>query len=454
MVGDNCPDFTKREDWFRIKCLVGLSNFAESKTKGIKDKTYTEAIAKAQTAVGFPSNKKLHIGRQSGSCDLEMDLDDADIRQLGNWDPSIHEKAYSTKVPIKGIRAAGGYSETGGVCFNVRTIAEPSEELLAAFEEFKFADEWLPKCLAYHSEDDTNDTCDTAIQVLTFVKKLRRITLQDAAFIMEFHPERATHPMFTSLSVFRTEAFKLFRQQVRATCEAAASENPMERQMESILPGVLQGLKANQAATEATHTSVNSGFRQMHERFGHVEQLIRNSHSDQITRTAAAFNAAAETLSPSDSVESPAEEAPTPARAAAPAAGFPGFNYQPNWSDTATARSVYNQWFGVANYVDKPVRGGLAEMEKTRKTQWRMPWCKGTRQKRFSRMKRIACDVVRLREKRGLSVDTAIALQERALKRIKYSKLADEIGKKDDEFLYQISEPVQTDANGRPITWV
>jgi len=44
-----------------------------------------------------------------GATGLETDLDREDIRGLANWDPSVQEKAYSSKVPIK----------EGGVYFNI-----------------------------------------------------------------------------------------------------------------------------------------------------------------------------------------------------------------------------------------------------------------------------------------------------------------------------------------------
>jgi hypothetical protein len=46
-----------------------------------------------------------------------QDIEPSDIRQLGNWDPTMQEKAYSGKIPIRAMKGVGGYNAWGGVYF-------------------------------------------------------------------------------------------------------------------------------------------------------------------------------------------------------------------------------------------------------------------------------------------------------------------------------------------------
>ena len=64
----------------------------------------------------------------------------------------------------------------------------------------------------------------------------------------------------------------------------------------------------------------------------------------------------------------------------------PGFNYRLTLSPTS-ATSMWNQWFGLADYKDVPVEGGIPAMEKVHTARWRKNNCK--EQKHFSRFKKM-----------------------------------------------------------------
>lgn len=236
----------------------------------MNDSAYMSLLNKALKDLLISVFKQLHIGRFTMSCDLETSLTTDDIRNLGNWDPTVQEKAYSGKLPVKAIRVAGGYEETGGVYWDVRKLVEPSEELKAAFQEFAFADAWLPVCRQYHADESHNETSMTAICFLEFIQNLRRVVLQDCAYILEFHPDRAHNPIF-GLSVFHTNEFAVFRVEMRAACERAALERPTDQSLEAVLPGVLQHLKEGAEATRAVDANVLDMRKEMRQRFDHTE---------------------------------------------------------------------------------------------------------------------------------------------------------------------------------------
>ena len=90
--------------------LVDEQNFEESKTKGIKERSYAKEITSALRAHGLPTFHQLHFGRVSGSYMQEVnEIPNEDIRILGNWDPKMQEKAYSTKLPLNAMHGAAGH---------------------------------------------------------------------------------------------------------------------------------------------------------------------------------------------------------------------------------------------------------------------------------------------------------------------------------------------------------
>ena len=125
------------EDWFDIKVLVDLQNFAETKTKGITEKSYAGEMLKVLHHLGLPTHHQLHFGRFMGPLEMEL-LDEADnenIRILGNWDPKQQEKAYSSKLPMKAMKSKAGYGQNG-VYYCERTVMEPFLELYNLFWSF------------------------------------------------------------------------------------------------------------------------------------------------------------------------------------------------------------------------------------------------------------------------------------------------------------------------------
>jgi Centromere DNA-binding protein complex CBF3 subunit, domain 2 len=230
----------QNEDWFDIKVLVDLHNFASTKTKGISDTTYTREIKKALKENTLPHKHLLHFGRREGAVDLECkQLDHEDIRRLGNWDPTIQEKAYSAKIPISAILCAGNFTEGGGIYFNPRTVVIPSQELQDMI--FAFVD---PALEAVEAANRDGAEFWTALGFLRFMKRMKQVVLQDAAYMMEFLPDRVNHPVFFEIIVFHTDEFQAFRRLMRSSVEAAVSL--VDTQIDTVLPGVIELIRANQ----------------------------------------------------------------------------------------------------------------------------------------------------------------------------------------------------------------
>jgi hypothetical protein len=440
---DTPPDFTSNEDWFDIKVLVGLPNFSSSRTKGISDTTYTRQIKKALKAFNLPHKHQLHFGRREGAVDLECkQLDHEDIRRLGNWDPTIQEKAYSAKIPVTAILSAGNFTEGGGIYFNPRTVVIPPQELQDKL--FEFVDSELE---AVEAANRDGSELWTALGFLRFMKRMKQVVLQDAAYIMEFHPDRINHPVF-QLLVFQSEEFQAFRRLMRASVETAVS--PVDLHIDVALPGVIEHIRATQQKVdELAHSSAD--FRQRVDgRFDLLERLILGGTNIGLERTAAAFTAAAAALRyegsedgqvTDDSDTSSPASAPPPLPVHGP---FAGYGYKFDWNDIASVQSVCDQWFGDGKYVNTPVAGGLQAMESQHGNQWRQEWCRQlpSRSKSFSRVKKVGTEATRLMKKYQFTKERAIELLAGAMtKHRSISTLADKIGKvgSSDDVMYGIT---------------
>ena len=192
--------------WFDIKLLVDASTPFVDRTKAMKNDTYSNGIKSVLETLGIRSNHWVHLGRVTGPKILEMVEVNADeIRRLGNWDPTIQEKFYSTKLPLGPMRAMAGFTDANGMYYNPRTDVKPPAELVAE-TPFAFA---ISKC--ERMEDLVkNEECpaSTALHFLRFMKHLAEVFLQDAAAMWVLHEDRREHPLF-HLQVFQHELWQV-----------------------------------------------------------------------------------------------------------------------------------------------------------------------------------------------------------------------------------------------------
>ena len=165
--------------------------------------------------LGLPISKIKHLGRGLGPKILEtLENEQEGIRQLGNWNPSIQDVSYSTKLPMIPIRHAAGFHKASGMYHNPRTalIVEDSALLESTpFAPFLEAYEFIREQVAASAEGADSPKW-TALQFLEFMVQLNHVFLQDAAAILVLHPDRAVHPIFR-LRCFHNEAFKVCRRQ-------------------------------------------------------------------------------------------------------------------------------------------------------------------------------------------------------------------------------------------------
>jgi Centromere DNA-binding protein complex CBF3 subunit, domain 2 len=194
-------DWLDNRKWFDVKLLVDVAS--QDFTKPMQNDSYAKRIKSVLTSLKLALCKLLHLGRNLGAKILElMEEEDEAIRRMGNWNPSIFDNSYSTKLPMSPIRKLAGFADGNSLYFNTRTTVIPSDELRRMTPFGK----WCYTAYDGVLERDVNKY--TLLGFLKFVCEINDVLLQDAAAMMIQFPDRCDHPMF-EIEVFKTKEFKV-----------------------------------------------------------------------------------------------------------------------------------------------------------------------------------------------------------------------------------------------------
>jgi hypothetical protein len=193
----NYHDFLNNSKWFDIKLLTDATRSDHDHHKAMANDTYAKAIKDVLGKLGLASSHWVHLGRTLGPKLLELlELEAEEIRRLGNWDPKTQETCYSTKLPMKAIRAACGFFIANGMHFNPRTVVGGPE-----FDRLKrktpFA--WAQDAVIFFErrfEKECVEEHHTAYQFCKFMVELNIVFLQDAAAMVVKYPERSASAMY------------------------------------------------------------------------------------------------------------------------------------------------------------------------------------------------------------------------------------------------------------------
>ncbi|KAG7362818.1 centromere DNA-binding like protein [Nitzschia inconspicua] len=413
---DNPPDFLDSKSWFDTKLLIASDSRRGSPSnhnQRISDKSYAKAIKKVCKSLGITTRHFVHIGRVLGNKESEIMEDDDNLRRtLGNWDPKQNEKAYSNKLPMKILLQKAGFREADGLHYNPRVAVIPPTSLTEkvfpclsdTFQAFTGLSEISP-------EDDKV----TATRFLHFMKVLSEVVIQDAAVIFVEHPNRIHHPLFSSVEVFQSNEFQSYVELMRASLTHATS--PYNASLETVLPGLNARFDTLQQVQQQLHQNQQYAIQRIDERMDDLRQLFLSSNHLYQNIFVGMWNAAAgyanvrlqqlpvhnggpaEVHSPSD-VTSP--DPPQTTQSVLP---YPGYNH-PLRGEYVSVMEMFDEWNGTGNYYNIPVAGGIAELNRRYKSQWRRRYT-GAQKTLFSRVQRI-CQSILDRIGKGESKDSIL----------------------------------------------
>jgi hypothetical protein len=185
--GEAPPSFRRRQDWYRIKVLVGRDRAQELSYAVQLQETW-----RIFGAAGVVSSKKTHLPRRTGAQEAETyGTSLAQISQAGRWNQSTLVKAYLTHLPRQFMRVVAGFSGSSGDYFLARAAYDPPyvlqkqlwpwiEEWEARFEARARRQRWAQGGL-----DDDDLAADGFVKLL---RRLRIILLQDLAILQPRYP--------------------------------------------------------------------------------------------------------------------------------------------------------------------------------------------------------------------------------------------------------------------------
>uniref|UniRef100_A0A0D2XRY2 Ndc10 domain-containing protein n=1 Tax=Fusarium oxysporum (strain Fo5176) TaxID=660025 RepID=A0A0D2XRY2_FUSOF len=121
VAGEPSPSFRRRQDWYRIKVLVGRDREQE-----LSYPTQLQETWRIFGAAGLMASKKTHLPRRVGAQDAETHGTSlAQISQAGRWNQSVLCQAYLTHLPRQFMRIVAGFSASPGDYFLARAAHEP-----------------------------------------------------------------------------------------------------------------------------------------------------------------------------------------------------------------------------------------------------------------------------------------------------------------------------------------
>ena len=372
------PDdfFCTNRNWYDIKLLVDC--YANSFTKEMSKDSYAKSMKKILAELSIVSNHIIHLGRVLGSAELELLENDRDgTLDMGNWAADVHKRAYSIKLPIKTMRRAAGFVLADGMHHNMRTTVLPDEGDKGILDEvFPFVKRCLAAVRERKLDDDSMDSTaqsylNTALCFLEMLEHLALVFLQDAAAIIVLHPERKDMALYKHLPVLRGEAFARFVEKMRKALEV--DEVPMDYKIEAVLPGVHDRL----AASESRLGSIENRIESMENA---ITKKVMQEGSQTRDAIAACFTAAADSLRVGGSsvrVATQEEEEKTGGLLVDQAHEF--------YRKHKSIQSYFDEYYGLGDFKDKPIPGGLRKMEEKFGAKWRKHFKGGA--KHMSRIK-------------------------------------------------------------------
>ncbi|KAE8183867.1 hypothetical protein CF335_g8195 [Tilletia laevis] len=202
LLSEPFPDLSSNSAWYSVRLLRGQDDVVTP----ISYDTHKNPITKAFKALGLTGCKKVtHAARGSGAREAELlEVSSTDISRLGSWKASkdAMEQSYLTHLPVRALRAMGGFHPNGGTYYLPRDTLEPTKELQNQI--FPQVEQWQLRI-----DEGKVSTSGGVDKFLALLHHLRRVLLQDAPNLVKINP---AHPVLQS-PIFRSAGFQAWSKQ-------------------------------------------------------------------------------------------------------------------------------------------------------------------------------------------------------------------------------------------------
>lgn len=225
IAGEVPPSFRRRQNWYRIKVLVG-----QDREKEISYPTQLQDTWRIFGAANITLPKKIHLPRSAGAQYAEIrGTSLAQISQAGRWNQSVLCQAYLTHLPRQFMKIAAEFTGATGDYFLPRASHEPpaylSQQIWPWIEgwESRFEARAQKKRFADGGFDEDDLAGDGFIKLL---KHLRTVLLQDLVILQPRFPSL----LFFNYSLFRGQDWDEFALAVRADSAVGEPQNLLLQQ--------------------------------------------------------------------------------------------------------------------------------------------------------------------------------------------------------------------------------
>jgi Centromere DNA-binding protein complex CBF3 subunit, domain 2/Transcriptional activator of glycolytic enzymes len=414
-------DWCDNSKWFDVKLLVDVGS--PDRSKEMKNDSYSKCLLRILNVLGLPTSILVHLGRKVGPKILDcLETESADIQRLGNWNPSLMDSCYSSKIPLTAIRAIAGFPGKTNFYYNRRTTVDPPTELLKATPigkwVYKAHDEVKEKVLSSGSTKH-----QTAYQVLCFLMDLNKFFLQDAAAMMVLDETRASHSLFQQLSCFDMEQWVPYRDTMKAAL--VNDDCPLDAKLENVIPGLHQWHRANDQALKSVIEAVDNHMTGLRETLSTIQDTQVAGVSNIKEEIARSFACAAVSISPRHHVQASTQQKCPPRKEFDSGLDELAdlFGNEPTSETTMevttntnsvmtrrffmkakhqTLRSLYEEWYGIGNFAD--CDGGIDGRERKLGPNWR----KHIDRQQFSRASRVVAAIQTVMKQNGLTWEAAV----------------------------------------------
>ena len=401
------PDdyFCTNQNWFDTKLLVDC--YAADLTKEMSNDSYSKFLKKILSKLGIASNHIVHLGRVLGSAELELLENEREgTLDMGNWSADVHKRSYSIKMPIKSLRKAGGFVLADGMHHNTRTTVEPDDEalLIGVFPFVRRCLEAVREAKREAEASKAQNYLNTALAFLEMLDHLALVFLQDAAAMLVLHPERKEMAMYKHIGVLKSNMFALYVEKMRFAL--VSKDVPTDYHLEVALPGVQQHLQM-----------LEIGQGKLARRIDRVEmntvKMIQEEGEKTRATIANGLEAAALAMRGSGGQSSyKAQLNRLRTRTSDSDGGLLALADHQFYATHKSVQSFYNEYYGLGDFKDIPVDGGLATLEEKYKAKWRKHIKGGA--KHISRVKQVMQAIDNMAGLDGRTVDGAIDILELA----------------------------------------
>lgn len=384
--GEAPPSFQRRQDWYRIKVLVG-----QDREQELSYPTQLQETWRIFGAAGLVSAKKTHLPRRVGAQDAETHGTSlAQISQAGRWNQSVLVKAYLTHLPRQFMRVVAGFSSAAGDYFLPRAAHEPPQHLQKQL--WPWIEEWELRlearaCRRDWAQGGLDEDDLAADGFLKLLRRLRAVLLQDLAVLQPRYPAL---PFFAHAPFYGPD-WEAFARGVQV--DATANE-PQSVLLQRALPELSSVLESTRAAV--LHNSTRLAGR-LEDRIGAVQGSLDALLQGQVPITFTGYFRAPQGPAPAPAAPPGTVPGSSTAPGPAPKPGPPVYTAL---AKAYTVGDVWREW-----------KEGLAGQPAVRELEeaWGSSWRPGnTVRVQFCRRK-VVWDEVLARVARGRAEEEAVA---------------------------------------------